>query len=185
MNEGGDNISDIHLMNGVLNNDYSSYNQLFTRYYTPLCRFVYGFVANRHDTEDIVQDVFLSLWDRRAKIRVTDNVKAYLYEMAKNTTLNHIRKEDNYRATLEQIETATHYDGNEAIDAAEMVDVVRDCIDRLPDRSRRIFLLDRIDGLKQKDISEQLGISVKTVKNQIWMALQALKRCFERKGVAR
>ena len=58
-----------------------------------------------------------------------------------------------------------------------------DCIDHLPDRSREVLLLHRVKGLKQKEISEKLSISVKTIKNQIWMSLQKLKECLEMKEV--
>jgi RNA polymerase sigma-70 factor (ECF subfamily) len=171
------------LMDGIRRDDYISYNRLFACYYHPLCQFVHGFVSNRNDTEDIVQELFLYLWNNRKKILITDNVSAYLYKMAKNMTLNHIRKETNYKAVLEKQEKEPLYVEEDTLETDEFRKALYDCMNRLPARSKEILLMHRIKGFKQKEIAEKLSISLKTVKNQIWMSLQKLKGCLEHKGV--
>jgi RNA polymerase sigma-70 factor (ECF subfamily) len=175
--------ADALLMEGVREDNYISYNRLFVCYYQPLCRFVYGFVASRPDAEDIVQELFLHLWRRRKSIEITGSVSGYLYKMARNMTLNHIRRETGYKMLLERMETAPHYEEVSPMEAHEFRMALHDCMNRLPARSRKILLLDRLKGLKQKEIAEKLNIAVKTVKNQIWMSLQKLKLCLNNKGV--
>ncbi|MDR1102815.1 MAG: RNA polymerase sigma-70 factor [Tannerella sp.] len=175
--------TDALLMEGVRKDNYISYNQLFVRYYQPLCRFVYGFIADRPDTEDIVQELFLHLWHRRKSIEITGSVSGYLYKMARNMTLNHIRRETGYKMLLERMETAPLYEEEHPMEAHEFRMALRDCLNRLSARSREILLLDRMKGLRQKEIAEKLNIAVKTVKNQIWMSLQKLKLCLENKGI--
>jgi RNA polymerase sigma-70 factor (ECF subfamily) len=141
------------------------------------------FTKNREDAEDIVQELFLHLWQQRAKIEITENVSAYLYRMAKNGTLNHIRKETNYRMFIESMDETPLYEENRELEIREFRNALHDCINSLPARSKEILLLDRKKGLKQAEIAVKLNISAKTVRNQIWNSLQRLKTCLERKGV--
>jgi RNA polymerase sigma-70 factor (ECF subfamily) len=174
--------TDALLMEGIRKDSYISYNKLFVRYYQLLCQFVYGLIASRPDTEDIVQELFLYLWHHRKNIEITGSVSGYLYKMAKNRTLNHIRRETSYKMLLERLETTPYYEEEQPLEAYEFRTALRDCMNRLPARCKEILLLDRLKGLKQKEIAERLNISLKTVKNQIWMSLQKLKHCLEHKG---
>jgi RNA polymerase sigma-70 factor (ECF subfamily) len=177
------NESDSRLMDGIMKDNYISYNQLFVRYYQSLCQYVHGIIANRSDTEDIVQELFLHLWHHRKKIVITGNVSGYLYKMAKHMTLNHIRKAVNYKMLLEGMEAAPLYEEDHPMETGEFRSALNDCINRLPARSKEILLLDRVEGLKQKEIAGKLNISLQTVKNQIWMSLQKLRLCLENKEV--
>jgi RNA polymerase sigma-70 factor (ECF subfamily) len=170
-------------MEDIRKDSYISYNKLFARYYQPLCQFVYSIAASRPDAEDIVQELFLHLWRRRKNIEITGSVSSYLYKMAKNRTLNHIRKEASYKMLLERLETTPYDEDEHPMEACEFRTALYDCMNRLPARSREILLLDRMKGLKQKEIAERLSISLKTVKNQIWTSLQKLKLCLEHKDI--
>lgn len=175
--------TDEQLIRAIGRDDYISYNKLFERYYGRLCQYVYGFLMNKDDTEDIVQDLFLSLWKNRGKIEIRENVSGYLYRMAKHLALNHLRSEahvDHFTEIEDQISLA--YEDTQ-LEAKEFRVALYCCIDELPDRCKEIFLLHRMQGLKQKEISEKLDISVKTIKNQIWLSLQKLRRCLEIKGI--
>ena len=149
------------LMIAIGNNDYISYNKLFDRYYGRLCQYVYSLLMDRNDAEDVVQELFLNLWKNRERIEI----KVQTGSLSENQDLLLLSYEDN------QLETE------------EFRIALYDCIDHLPDRSREVLLLHRVKGLKQKEISEKLSISVKTIKNQIWMSLQKLKECLEMKEV--
>lgn len=175
--------TDETLIAAIKEDDYVSYNRLFIRYYSRLCQYVYSRLENREDSEDIIQELFLSLWSGRKKINVNENVSGYLFKMAKNMSLNHIRASNNYRMLLEkQSNTPDYYEDNQ-LESDEFRIALYDCIERLPDRSREVFILHRVKGLKQKEISEKLSISVKTIKNQLWMSLQKLKKCLEIKDI--
>ncbi|HCC51646.1 MAG TPA: RNA polymerase sigma-70 factor [Porphyromonadaceae bacterium] len=176
-------ITDETLIAAIKEDDYVSYNRLFVRYYNRLCQYVYGWLENREDSEDIIQELFLNLWSRRKKIEVNENVSGYLFMMAKNMSLNHIRATKNYRTLLEKQSSAPDYYEEDLLESDEFRIALYDCIERLPERSREVFILHRVKGMKQKEISEKLSISVKTIKNQLWTSLQKLKKCLEIKGV--
>ena len=160
------------LMIAIGNNDYISYNKLFDRYYGRLCQYVYSLLMDRNDAEDVVQELFLNLWKNRGRI-----------EMAKHLALNFIRSKVQTGSLSENQDLLLlSYEDNQ-LETEEFRIALYDCIDHLPDRSREVLLLHRVKGLKQKEISEKLSISVKTIKNLIWMSLQKLKECLEMKEV--
>lgn len=177
------NITDEVLMTAIRNNDYVSYNKLFNRYYGSLCQYVYSILQDKDDTEDTVQEVFLNLWYHREKINIKENVSGYLYQMAKNRSLNYIRSKSHLKPLSDNEEQLTLSYEETPLETEEFRIALYDCINHLPSRSRQVLILHRIKGLKQKEISEKLDISVKTIKNQIWTSLQKLKRCLEIKGI--
>lgn len=175
-------VTDQILIAAIRENDYVSYNTLFVRYYNRLCQYVYSMLQDKNDSEDIVQELFLHLWNNRKKIVIAENVSAYLYKMAKNLTLNHIRSATNYKDLLDCQEQYTGYYEENQLESDEFRIALYDCIDQVPDRSKQVLILHRVQGLKQKEIAEKLDISVKTIKNQIWASLQRLKKCLGGKG---
>lgn len=176
-------VTDEILIAAIGKDDYTSYNKLFVRYYSRLCYYVYRILMDKEDAEDVVQELFFTLWNNRKKIEIGENVSSYLYRMAKNLALNHIRTETNYRTALENREESPSYYEESPLESEEFRIALNNCINRLPDRCKEVLLLHRVKGLKQKEIADQLSISVKTIKNQIWSSLQRLKKCLELKGV--
>lgn len=171
------------LMIAIGDNDYISYNKLFNRYYGRLCQYVYGLLMDRNDAEDVVQELFLTLWKNRERIEIKENVSGYLYRMAKHLALNYMRSKVQTGSLPENQEVLLLSYEDNRLETEEFRVALYECIDRLPDRSREVLLLHRVKGLKQKEIAEKLSISVKTIKNQIWTSLQKLKKCLEMKDV--
>lgn len=176
-------VTDERLIAAIRENDYVSYNKLFERYYARLCQYVYGILQDKADSEDVVQELFLNLWNHRRKIVVKENVAGYLFRMAKNLALNHIRSTTNYQTLLDNQRRPSDYYEETPLESDEFRIALFDCINRLPHHAKQVLLLHRVEGLKQKEIAERLNITVKTVKNQIWVSLQKLRRCLEVKGV--
>ncbi len=175
------NTTDEKLIEAIRKDDYVSYNKLFERYYGRLCQYVYSLLMDKNDTEDVVQELFLNIWKNRERIEIKENVGGYLYKMAKHLALNHLRSKD-YFNNLSETQDQLSYEDNR-VESEEFRIALYGCIDHLPDRCKEVLLLHRIKGLKQKEISEKLDISVKTIKNQIWTSLQKLRRCLELKGI--
>lgn len=176
-------ITDEKLIAAIGNDDYTSYNRLFVRYYSRLCCYVYRLLGEKEDAEDVVQELFLTLWNNRKKIAIVKNVSGYLYKMARNLALNHIRTQTNYKTILDNQEEQLPYYEENSLETEEFRMALYDCINLLPGRCKEVLLLHRVKGLKQKEIADQLSISVKTIKNQIWASLQRLKKCLEVKGI--
>lgn len=177
------NKTDLQLIAGVRNGDYMSYKTLFMQYYNPLCYYVYGIVENRDDSEDIIQNLFIKFWTNRFKIDIQSNVRVYLYTMARNMALNHLRDEHVYKTALTDMQSSGQYTEEADMEYDEFTSMLTDCINKLPPRGKEILLMHRLDGLKQKEISEKLEISVNTIKNHMRVALLRLKNCLQLKDI--
>lgn len=174
-------VADDILIAGIKKSDYASFNQLFVRYYSRLCAFVFAITQNYNSSEDVVQELFIRLWTNRHKLEINENISGYLYRSSKNAALNHLRAEKSRQKSIENFPAQEWHSDENLIEQVEFSAYLQQCIDQLPIRSREVFLKSRFDGLKQQEISDQLGISVKTIKNQIWKSLQFLKSCLELK----
>lgn len=164
-----------------------SFSELYLTYYPKLVRFAKEFVMLEEDAENITQDVFTALWERREYLDCIENMNAYLFRLVRNRCLDYLKHKIFEQRYIENIQT--HYiielnlklqslDRFDASDFSEEKDtaiLVRAAINSLPKRCRDIFLLSRVEGLKYKEISERLGISVNTVECQMGIALKKLR----------
>jgi len=169
------------LSSGMALDDYSSFKVLFERDYGRLCAYVFTITNDYAASEDIVQELFIRLWNDRQKIVISDSVLAYLFRASRNSALNYIRGKANRERSQQNITFQEAFIDRDFMEEEEFISFLDACIEALPERSRQVFKLSRIDGLKQKEISEKLNVSVKTIKNQIWKSLQFLRSCLEAK----
>ena len=151
---------------------------IFKNHYNYVCSAVYNMIPDQSLVEDIAQEVFYEFWKKRNKIQINTSLKAYLRRAAVNRTLNHIRKKklntiSDDDVTLNKIET--HHRG-ESMEYVELQTFINETIDCLPERCRLVFMMSRMENFSHKEISEELGISVKTVENQIGKALKILRK---------
>ena len=152
---------------------------LFREYYSRLCAFVFKLTQNYSASEDIVQELFIKLWIQRGELEITESVSGYLYQASRNAALNFLRAEKSRQKSVQDMPVQEWQNDDHLIEQIEFSATLNRCISQLPERSRDVFLKSRFDGMKQQEISDQLGISVKTIKNQIWKSLQFLKACLE------
>ena len=157
---------------------------LFERYYEALCAFAVAYTSSSAEAEEVVEDVFLHLWEARERLEIRDSVKGYLYMATRNRALNHAR---HVRAERRWIDAAWQPDDppgmgqalpsvEDDLHAAEFVRAVRDAVDRLPPRCRQVFLLHRQHGLTYIEIGTALEISPRTVENLIARSLRHLRK---------
>ena len=158
----------------------------FETYYPRLLRFAEAYVGDRFEAENIVQDVFLRLWEKRASLPEDINLLAWLLTMVKNQCLDFLR----HRQVVERhtVDWDTFQDREASFNCyaisrfdAEQLDVealermVEKAVNELPEQCRKVFELSRYDGLKYKEIAAKMGISVKTVETHISHALKILR----------
>jgi len=168
---------------------------LFKRYYKPLRMYAFRFVNNKPISEDIVQDVFFELWSRRESIRFeeVDSVKSYLFKSVYNRSMNILNSGSLYeQSSLDKIDhnrivenfLTTHMQNQEqSILLKELETEIATFVDTLPPQCKKIFLLSRTHELKNREIAEQLGISVKAVEKQISKALSELRKHLLKKDI--
>lgn len=161
-----------------------SFSEMYLTYYPKLVRFAKEFVILEEDAENITQDVFADLWERQNSMDHVENVNAYLFRLVKNRCLDHLKHKIFEQKYVEVMQTSFEIELNLKLQSLDRFDssdmsvgndteiLVRTAINSLPKRCRDIFLLSRIEGLKYKEISERLGISVNTVECQMGIALK-------------
>lgn len=159
-----------------------NFEQIYKQYYPKMFAFAKNYIPANEDAENIVQDVFLSLWERKQEIVISYTLVTYLFTLVKNRCLNFLRHkliEEEFNSQMKE-ELRFKLDALESMDYSyqsekELQEVIRRALDSLPERCREVFIKSRIEGLKYKEISEELGISVNTVENQMVTALKKLR----------
>jgi RNA polymerase sigma-70 factor (family 1) len=158
--------------------DEASFERMFRTHYARLCAFAATMIDDRDEAEEVVQTMFCRLWEQRNALDITISVQAYLFRSVRNACLNHIKKmkiRDNYKVTnLENLNQNPEYQPDRTTHS-ELSKKLEKAIAELPEQCRLVFKLSRFEELKYKEIAEQLGISIKTVENQMGKALKVLR----------
>lgn len=149
-----------------------NFSDLYLTYYSKLVRFAKEFVEHEEDAENITQDVFADLWVKRDFITHIENMNAYLFRLVRNRCLDYLRHKVFEQRYMESLQLSCEED---AVEDHDTEILIRAAINSLPQRCRDIFLLSRVEGLKYREISEHLGISVNTVECQMGIALKKLR----------
>jgi RNA polymerase sigma-70 factor (ECF subfamily) len=135
-------------------------------------------VVSSEDAENIVQDVFMMLWEKREVLNVQVSLTAYLFSLVKNKCIDHLRRKlvaEEYKQEL-HIKLLSLEEINHAFASDEDIErFLQDAINKLPGRCREIFIMSRIEGKKYQEIADELGISINTVENQMSIALRKLR----------
>jgi RNA polymerase sigma-70 factor (ECF subfamily) len=171
---------DKHLVERIQSGEKEAFEQLFFKYYEPLCQFACRYVHSMALAEDFVQEVFASVWDIHQELGTVGNIRSYLYRSAKNQVLDHIKHEEVVRkyeeeARVQWYDKEITEDGGEPVTKEGFTEAVQDAIEDLPDKTRNIYKLSRKEGFTYREISGILDISVKTVEAHMSKALRILR----------
>lgn len=174
-----DHRADAELLRRIRSGDERALEAVFRAHYGSMCTVVRRIVFAPDVAEELVQDVFFKLWSKRAQLAEIDALKTYLYRAARNTALNHLRRQKLELAHEEREaikgEPTTLEATDDSATAGEVTEAVHTAINRLPTRCREIFLMSRDGGLTYGEIASELGISIKTVETQMGRALKSLR----------
>jgi len=163
---------------GMIPKDKAGFEHLFRLLYSPLCSYANTFLKDVDASEEVVQEIMFRLWESRDKIEIRTTLQSYLYRAVRNASLNVLKHEDVKEAYRAMQKRALKDDGsafNDHVVISELHEKIRQAIDRLPAERKKIFILSRYEGLTYAEISGKLGISVKTVENQMGNALRRLR----------
>jgi len=156
-----------------------AFDIIYQKYSRRLYGFVFRYVKQETDTEEIVQEVFIKIWKSRTKIDVFSSFESFLFTIAHNATVNLLKKRATEQKYLEHVKSLqrieTAYELTDEIDYKELKQKFEGVLNELPPRQKEIFQLSREEGLSNKEIADKLGISIQTVKNHLVTTLSFLK----------
>ena len=161
-------------------------SEIYISYYSKLVRFATDFVIYEEDAENITQDVFVALWEKKETLVYVENMNAYIFKLVRNRCIDHLKHkiiQEKYVTSTQSVyerELSLKLQSLEEFDVdiapeEKLEKIVTDAINTLPNKCREIFLLSRYEGLKYKEISERLNLSVNTIETQMGIALKKLR----------
>ena len=159
-----------------------NFDHLYLKYHPQLLRYALKFLDDEDDALDLVQEIFVAIWEKDVFKDDETKVIAYLYSATKNSCLNYlkhmavVRKYEQEAAfRLRQMEAIHYQSGEKSLIEKEGVNQIENAINSLSDIYKEIIVLSRIEGLKNSEIAEQLNIPIRTVETRIFRALLILK----------
>lgn len=172
------NINDQELTRLIGEGSKDAFRLLYTRYGLRIRRFACFYLRQDQDAEELVQDVFLKLWDKRMMLDGSGNLRAYIYKIAVNSIYDFIRRKNIEQAFLE-FSKAGGEESDQTWDEIvykDMLSHVSTLIERMPDQRRKIFVMSKERGLSNDEIAAALKLSKRTVENQLYRATNFLKK---------
>lgn len=176
-------LNDLFLLKQIKEGDIKAFENLFKRYYTPLCLYAASITGRTDVSEEIVQDLFYVCWKERENLQLFLSVKSYLYGAVRNRSLQYLEHQ-NVRHNHKE---AVRADGSEEdsdtpqeqLEYKELQELINRTLRKLPERRLRIFRMHRFEGMKYAEIASALSLSVKTVEAEMSKALQILRKEIE------
>lgn len=179
------NLDDKRLLEEFKKNNLGAFEQFFKANQPPLVAYANKFLDDWEASRDIVQEVFLSLWENKDKANITTSLRSYLFTSVRNQCVNTIKHKiviqkhsDNALAQLRELEMsyyASESDTHSKLYETEIGKKIEETINDLPEQCRITFELSRFEGLKSQEIAKKMEVSVRTVETQIYRALKVLK----------
>lgn len=175
-------MNEIEAVKALKKGDKLAFKQLFEKYYNRLVAYITSYTHDKDQSEDIVQQTFINLWDDKLKLDENKSPKAYLYSIAYNRYIDSIKSAKRRQKLINQVwERALRERIEEDTETLQKrTQKIKQVIDSLPPKCKEILLMNKVQGIKYKEIAEQLGISVKTVESQMRIAFTKIRKTFEK-----
>lgn len=177
--------NDLEILQKIRNNDEVAFKVIFNKYYSRLYYFIREFISFDDIAENVVQDTFFTLWNKRHELKDDSNLSAYLFTVARNNCLYRLR-DQRYRQklftinSLDQNELEMNMEVLNELDSSaytfeEIERIIERTLEELPPQCKKVFILSRFEERKNKEIAEELNISVKVVEKHISKGLKKFK----------
>ena len=171
-------LSEVDIFKLVSEDDVNALEFFYKKYHAELVLYAFKFLGNEEDAKDNVQQLFLSLWEKRKNITINTSVKSYLFTSLRNRLIDQIKRTVHSKSLQNETESLFIDQGDLAVNVMigdEMQKLITDTIQKLPDKTREIFCLNRFEGLKYKEIAKEMEMTVKNVEYHIGNALKSLR----------
>lgn len=169
-------VTNEYLIRGLKNQSHEVFEVVFKTYYSSLYRLAYAYLMSRNLAEDIVQDAFVSLWSAASSLATDTSLKSYLYSSVKHGCLDYIKHLQVVDSNKEKLAEALIFSGTvEYEDSQELLNEVRQCMQRLPEQQRRVLELKVFHKMNYKEIAQEMNISEETVHTYVKRAYKYLR----------
>jgi RNA polymerase sigma-70 factor (ECF subfamily) len=158
----------------------NTFRKVFDECYESLCRYAFSIVKDFDQAEDIVQSMFMKLWEKRSELDINTSVRSYLFRSVYNQCMNQLEHKviKTKHESIVRVEAGRDEQPPDVF-PDELESNIRKAVDALPPQCRSIFIMSRYDELKYSEIAERLGISVNTIQNQVSKALKLLREALK------
>lgn len=177
------NTSNTELIKLLNKGNMLAFDIIYKKYSRRLYHFVFRYVKQEMDAEEIVQEVFVKVWKSRDSINIYSSFESFLFTIAHNATVNLLKKRATEQKYVDHVKSLQYvndtYELTDEIHYKELLHKFQGLLDELSPRQQEIFKLSREEGLSHKEIAEKLGISTNTVKNHLVTTLSFLKSNFD------
>jgi RNA polymerase sigma-70 factor (ECF subfamily) len=172
-----DRPDEIELFERIKQSDENAFETLFHKYYRYLCSYASKIIQDDDSAEEIVQDFFVKIWEKRGQLTIETSIKNYLFRSVKNLCINYIQHNKTKIRYAQKVisELENNYSDDDSFPEIELAQKIKESIDSLPEKRKEIFKLSRQDGLKYHEIATTLNISIKTVETQMSLAIKTLR----------
>jgi RNA polymerase sigma-70 factor, ECF subfamily len=170
--------SDEKLLQEIMAGDMSAFDILYSRYSKRIYKFAFSILKLQEDAENIVQDVYLNLWEKKNEIKTKASVRSYIFTIVYNSSVSVLRKksrESQYSEYLKSIQNLEQSPVDMELEYNELNNKFNEVKEQLPERQREIYKLHRFEGLKYQEIADKMNISVNTVENHMSRALKTIR----------
>lgn len=173
-----------YLFSQLKSGSEKAFEYFFKTYFEQLYQYAFQITKEQFQSEEIVEETFVMLWEKRKQIDLLDTPKSYLFRMVYNQCLNyfkHKKVSDKYKAFFVHHQPVSDFPGSftgyplETLINREFQEILERSIQKLPDQCRRVFTMSRLEGRKNKEIAMLLGISINTVKTQLLRGLKSVR----------
>lgn len=167
------------LLNLLMEDDQLAFTEIFERYSRLLVNHAYKILGNQDEANDVVQDVFLSIWNKRYELIITGSISSYLYTATKNRVLNRIAHEkvvSRYADSISDFIENDYVFADSKLREKELEAIIAKEISLLPEKMREVFLLRKVEELSYEEIAAKLNITDKTAKQQVYNSVKILRK---------
>ena len=162
----------------IKDGDVNAFRKIYDLHSKPLFRFSFSYLKDSFEAEEIVQDVFLKIWENRSNIDEEKSFKSYLYRITVNKIFNELKHrvvKQKYEQHAINIDRHSNETPDSTMQFHELNSKLENLLAQLPEQQRTIFILSRWKGLSNAEIAEKLSLSIRTVENQIYRAAKFIK----------
>lgn len=162
-----------------------AFNSLYRGYSNRLYRFAFGYLKSEDEAEELVQEVFTIIWEKRAELKDELSFKSFLFTIAFNIIRKHFRtKSYMFEYFKNEVGDDLDFSTSKTVTYESLKQYITELADRMPERRKEIFIKSRLEGFSIKEIAEQLNISHKTVENQLSEALKFIRLNLKRENLS-